>query len=261
LRIPCLASRRLGVYGPPVRGVLLHGFAGDPASWQDVAVDAERLALPGHLGGGPLAPDWAGNLAVIAARIGRCDVVVGYSLGARVALGLVIGGHVPRGVLISVNPGIADHERAARRAGDAAWAELARRRGIAAFIDAWQAQPLFVTQARAPTERLAARRARRLALDPEQLARSLETMGLAEMPDYRALVDDRVSLIAGADDAKYVAIARALPAHLELVADSGHDPMLEQPAALAEAIDRAIGRALGSASNGSASNGRASNGG
>lgn len=232
-----------------MRCVLLHGFAGDPASWEDIAlaVDAERLALPGHLGGGPLAPDWDGNLTAIAAGIGRCDVVVGYSLGARVALGLVIGGHVPRGVLISVNPGIADHERAARRTGDAVWAELVRRRGIAAFIDAWQAQPLFATQARAPAERLAARHARRLALDPEQLARSLETMGLAEMPDYRALVDDRVSLIAGADDAKYVAIGRALPAHLELIASSGHDPVLEQPAALAQAIDRAIDRVIGRA--------------
>jgi 2-succinyl-6-hydroxy-2,4-cyclohexadiene-1-carboxylate synthase len=223
-----------------VRAILLHGFAGDPASWDDVAIDAERIALPGHLGGGALARDWAGNLAAIAARIGRCDVAVGYSLGARVALGLVIGGHVPRGVLISVNPGIADHERAARRTGDAAWAQLARERGIAAFIDAWQAQPLFASQARAPADRRAARTARRLTLDPEQLAQSLETMGLAEMPDYRALVDDRVVLIAGADDAKYVAIARALPARLALIADSGHDPVLEQPRALTEAIERAI---------------------
>jgi 2-succinyl-6-hydroxy-2,4-cyclohexadiene-1-carboxylate synthase len=243
---PGLASPPLGVYGPAMRCVLLHGFAGDPASWEDVALatDAERLALPGHLGGGPLALDWDSNLAAIAARIGRCDAVIGYSLGARVALGLVIGGYAPRGVLISVNPGIADHERAARRASDAVWAELARRRGTAAFVDAWQAQPLFATQARAPAERLAVRRTRRLALDPEQLARSLETMGLAEMPDYRARVDDRVALIAGADDAKYVAIARGLPARLELIADSGHDPTLEQPVALARAIDRAIDRTI-----------------
>jgi 2-succinyl-6-hydroxy-2,4-cyclohexadiene-1-carboxylate synthase len=229
-----------GVYGLPVRTVLIHGFAGDPASWHDVPIDGERIALPGHLGGPPLERDWATNLATIAARIGRCDVVVGYSLGARVALGLVIGGHVPRGILISVNPGIADHERAARRASDATWAQLARQRGTAAFIDAWQAQPLFATQQRAPAARLAERTTRRLALDPEQLAQSLETMGLAEMPDYRARIDDRVALIAGADDAKYVAIARALPARLELVADSGHDPLLEQPHALGPAIGRAL---------------------
>src|SRR4051812_15967327 len=95
---------------------LLHGFAGDPASWDEIAIAGDRVALPGHLGGGPLAPTWAGNLDAIAARLGRCDVVVGYSLGARVALGLVVAGHVPRAVLISANPGIADAERAARRA-------------------------------------------------------------------------------------------------------------------------------------------------
>jgi 2-succinyl-6-hydroxy-2,4-cyclohexadiene-1-carboxylate synthase len=235
-----IACRDSLQYRRPVRCVLLHGFAGDAASWDDVPLDGERIALPGHPGGGALAPDWSANLTAIAARIGRCDVVVGYSLGARIALGLVAGGHVARGVLISGNPGIADAERAARRAGDAAWARLARERGIAAFIEAWQAQPLFATQQRAPADRLAARRARRLALDPEQLAQSLETMGLAAMPDYRAHVDHRVSLIVGADDAKYIALARALPAPVELIADSGHDPLLEQPVALAGAIERAI---------------------
>jgi pimeloyl-ACP methyl ester carboxylesterase len=219
-----------------VRCVLLHGFAGDPAVWDEVAIPGDRIALPGHPGGGPLADDWAANLDAIAARIGRCDVVIGYSLGARVALGLVASGRAPRGILISVNPGIADPERAARRDSDAAWARLARDRGIDAFLVAWEAQPLFASQQRAPADRLAARLARRRALDPAQLARSLETMGLAEMPDYRGQIDDRVALIAGADDARYVAIARALPAPLEIVPDSGHDPLLEQPAALAAAI-------------------------
>jgi len=223
-----------------MRCVLLHGFAGDPASWDEVAIEGDRIALPGHAGGGPLANSWDGNLAAIAARIGACDVVIGYSLGARVALGLVAGGFAPRGVLISVNPGIADAERPARRAGDARWAALARHSGTAAFIAAWEAQALFATQARAAPAVRAARHARRLALEPEQLARSLETMGLAEMPDYRDAVDHRFALIAGGDDAKYVAIARALGAPLEIVPGSGHDPLLEQPAALNLAIQRAI---------------------
>jgi len=60
------------------------------------------------------------------------------------------------------------------------------------------------------------------------------------MPDYRGEVDGRFALIAGADDAKYVAIARALPAPLTLVADSGHDPLLEQPAALTAALARVL---------------------
>jgi 2-succinyl-6-hydroxy-2,4-cyclohexadiene-1-carboxylate synthase len=228
---------------------LLHGFAGDPAVWNDVAIPGEPIALPGHPGGGALAGDWASNIAAIASQIASqprpCDVAIGYSLGARVALGLVAGGFVPRAVLISVNPGIADAERAARRASDAAWARRARDEGLDAFLAAWEAQPLFASQARAPADRRAARRARRRALDPAQLARGLETMGLAEMPDYRGAITggaigSRIALIAGGDDARYVAIARSLGAPLEIVADSGHDPLLEQPAALAAAIERSI---------------------
>lgn len=225
-----------------VRCALLHGFAGDPANWEDVAIAGERIALPGHVGGGPVAASWDANLRAIAARLAGAEVAIGYSLGARVAIGLVAGGFVPRAVLISVNPGIADGERPARRANDAAWAARARDHGLTDFLAAWQAQPLFASQARAPADRRDARAARRRGLDPTQLARSLETMGLAEMPDYRAAIDDRVALIAGADDAKFVAIARALSVPVELIADSGHDPTLEQPAALTAAIARALAR-------------------
>jgi 2-succinyl-6-hydroxy-2,4-cyclohexadiene-1-carboxylate synthase len=167
-----------------------------------------------------------------------------------VALGLVVEGHAPRAVLISGNPGIEPEERAVRRASDAVWARLARERGMAAFLDAWEAQPLFATQQRASAERLAARRTRRLALDPEQVARSLEAMGLAEMPDYRLQLDvesgrdERFELIVGSDDLKFSRIAHALPARVELIAGSGHDPLLEQPELLARAVSRSLGRLL-----------------
>ena len=202
----------------------LSGFLGTPSIW-----------------GREVQPTWQASLEAIAAELGTVDAVVGYSLGARVATGLVVGGFVPRAVLISVNPGIADADRPARRASDAVWATLLRERGIAEFLDAWEAQPLFATQQRVHPERRAARRAGRLTLDPEQLARSLEVHGLAEMPDYRGAIDARFALIAGADDPKYVAIARALPAPLQIIADAGHDPMFEQPAATRAAIERALG--------------------
>jgi len=198
-------------------------------------IDARSFALPGH-GGGLVRPTWDANLDSVADQLGGDEVVVGYSLGARVALGLVASGRVARAVLVSVNPGIPDEERASRRASDASWAQILRDRGIAEFVAAWQAQPLFATQRRVAAERLAARNARRLAFDPEQLARSLEVMGLAEMPDYRAAIDDRVVLIAGADDPKYVAIANRYAVRREIIAGAGHDIPLEQPVALAAAI-------------------------
>lgn len=217
-----------------MRVAYLHGFLGSPAIWGS-------HALPGH-GGGPVQATWQANLEAVAAAIGDVDAVVGYSLGARVATGLVVGKLVPRAVLISVNPGIADDERPARRASDAAWAKLLRDHGMARFLDAWEAQPLFATQLGVDGARMAERRVQRMAHDPEQLARSLEVMGLAEMPDYRGAIDERFALIAGAEDPKYVAIARALPAPLEVIARAGHDPTLERPEATAAAIERALAR-------------------
>lgn len=210
----------------------LHGFLGTPEVWGAIVARAIAIPLPGH-GAAPVQPTWEANLEAVADTLGACDVVVGYSLGARVALGLVASGRIPRAVLISVNPGLDEDARAARRASDAAWARMLRTQGLAAFLDAWEAQPLFATQARVARAALDRRRARREKLDPEQLARSLEVMGLAEMPDYRSHVDARCTLVVGAEDAKYVAIARALPARVEVLADCGHDPTLEQPRALA----------------------------
>jgi len=228
---------------------LIHGFAGDPSAWDEVIdawqlADAPRaIALPGH-GGGPVRDTWDDNLAAVAEAIAGCDCVVGYSLGARVALGLVIGGMAAHGVLIGVNPGIADELRPDRAQVDAAWARLLRTEGVAAFDDAWIKQALFATQARVDPDLRALRRERRLRHDPEQLARSLEVMGLAAMPDYWNAIPthrDRIALLAGADDAKYVAISRQLPAvSFEVIAGAGHDPTLEQPVLLAQAIARAV---------------------
>lgn len=234
-----------------MRCALLHGFAGDPRNWDEV-IDAWAtreapiaVPLPGH-GGGPVLATWEDNLNAVAGAIAGCEVVVGYSLGARVALGLVASGRCGHGVLIGVNPGIGDHERAQRREFDAAWTRLLREEGVAAFHEAWSKQPLFATQAREKPDKLEARRRRRLQLDAEQLARSLEVMGLANMPDYWSALPahrDRIALIAGADDPKYVAISAGLPAaSFETIPSCGHDPTLEQPRELAAAIARAIDR-------------------
>ncbi len=228
---------------------LLHGFAGDPSAWDAViarlpaAIEARAIALPGH-GGGPVRATWADNLAVVNDALVGCDAVVGYSFGARVALGVLAAGASLRAVLIGCNPGIAGGERPARIANDARWAAGLRARGIAEFADAWTAQPLFASQRRVAADQLAARRARRLALDPEQLARCLEVMGTGAMPDYRPALPalaHRIAWLAGADDTAYAQLARSLPgAHRALIADCGHDPTLEQPAALARAITVAL---------------------
>lgn len=224
-----------------VRVAYLHGFLGRPESWSAVRPrgEAVHIALPGH-GGGPVLDSWGSNVEAVARALGTCDVVVGYSLGGRVAIALVVAGYVSRAVLVSTNPGLANADRGPRRASDARWACLLRERGLAAFIDAWEAQPLFASQVRVPAHTRQARREHRLAHDPEQLARVLEVMSPAEMPDYRSHIDRRFHHIVGADDAKYIAIARSLPAPVSIIEAAGHDPLFEQPAALAGCLDSSL---------------------
>jgi 2-succinyl-6-hydroxy-2,4-cyclohexadiene-1-carboxylate synthase len=230
-----------------MRVAFIHGFVGAPDVWVDVRVpniEARYVTLPGH-GIDPVGPTWDENLEIVATAVGVVDCVVGYSLGARVALGLVANRKAPRAILVSVNPGLDNEQREPRRVGDAAWAAMLRERGIEHFLAAWEAQPLFASQERVDEKRKLARRARRMALVPEQLARSLEVMGLAEMPDYRSAIhsgldDDRVALVTGADDGKYTAIAMTFAVKHEVIAEAGHDPSFEQPAALAAAIARLL---------------------
>ena len=240
-----------------VRVILLHGFAGTPATWDDVLAawpggppPARALALPGH--GTPPPGSWDDALDRLAAEIGDArEVAIGYSLGARLALGLLARDAVAAAILISVNPGLTSAAlRADRRAADAGWAALLRAGGIAGFADAWEAQPLFATAARADAGRRARRRAAREALDAAALAGALETTGLAEMPDYRPALAARASrahLVVGGDDARFVALAGDAAGHapalvVEVLAGVGHDPTLENPEALAGLLARALAR-------------------
>ncbi len=215
---------------------LLHGFAGTPAAWDDVIAAWTARAIPEAIAV-PDASSWDDAIDRLAAQVGGSPVV-GYSMGARLALGLLARGAIPRALLVSVNPGLAAEDRPARRADDARWAALLRTQGIAAFDAAWTAQPLFASALDADPARRARRRAARLALDPERLARCLETLGLGEMPDLRGALDARAHLVVGDLDTKFVTYARAAcpPATMEICTQVGHDPTLEAPEFLARIV-------------------------
>jgi 2-succinyl-6-hydroxy-2,4-cyclohexadiene-1-carboxylate synthase len=173
-------------------------------------------------------------------------LVCGYSLGARVSLGLLV--HYPElfqaAVLIGVHPGLADAaKRAERRATDSKRAEMLCTEGLDAFVDSWETLPMFATQRRLDAGILRAQREQRLSHEAQGLASSLRTLGLAQMPDYMP-----VTLMAGALDPKFVGIARSmveqLPAgRLEVVEDTGHNLPLEAPNSVALALREAELRA------------------
>jgi 2-succinyl-6-hydroxy-2,4-cyclohexadiene-1-carboxylate synthase len=225
---------------------LLHGFTGSPSSWDAVLallpeVPALRPPLLGHGAPPPEARTFTEEMARLAALLPDEPVhLAGYSLGARLALSLALAhpARVARLTLVAVHPGLpTTQEKNARRESDAAWRALLIEGGLERFLDAWDAQPLFATRARLPDAVTAAHRAARRRHDPLGLARSLELLGLAEMPDCRPELPRLtvpVTLMAGELDAKFLGLAReladALPhATLRAVAGAGHDLLLERP--------------------------------
>lgn len=245
--------------GPPL--LLLHGFTGSSAALGDLVrrlrADCTCIApdLLGH--GGSDSPDDPARyrlsalaedaLAVMdALGIGRF-ALFGYSLGGRVAMRLALGaqGRALALALESASPGIEDEaERKERRLQDDALADEIERRGIEWFADFWSSLPLFSTQAQLPDALRGRVRAGRLAQFPRGLAMSLRGAGAGCDADvWRDIprLPARLLLLAGAEDAKYGAIARRIAglhpsAQLEIVPGAGHAVHLERPEAVARSL-------------------------
>lgn len=240
--------------------LLLHGFTGAPSSFDAVLAALPRpprviapfLAGHGTPGAAPDVESFESELDRLAALLpeGRHGVV-GYSLGARLALGLLVR-HPARfstGVLVSANPGLAsERERAERRRGDGEWRRLLDEQGLEPFVDRWERLPLFASQAALPEALRRSERARRLGHTASGLSRSLALTGLAEMPDYLPVlgaIEARVEVLAGGLDERFCAhgeaiVGRLPRGRLTRVADAGHNLLLERPESVAEAIVRGV---------------------
>jgi pimeloyl-ACP methyl ester carboxylesterase len=248
--------------GPPV--VLLHGFTGSTRSWDEVrdtlAQHCTVLAvdLPGH--GRSPAPDDPSAYAL--------DRVAEYLAAALDDEGLTRAAvvHPERCaalVLESTSPGIvSDAERAARRAADEDLARRLESEGIEAFVDRWEALPLWESQRLlehpsddTPRNRkkkvrwMALRervRAQRLAQSPTGLANSLRGAGAGAEPpvlDDLPSLEMPVLLLAGALDPVYAAHARAMASRLPQATvyvdhEAGHALHLEVPGRVASLVHR-----------------------
>lgn len=250
---------RLGV---EVRGtpdnaplVLLHGFSGSAAGWgthldtlansglyvialdmlghgrSDAPVDPARYAIE------RCREDIIAALDQLQVHKGRA-ILLGYSMGGRIALYTAFSGFFRALILESASPGLTTaRERAERRANDERLAERIERDGVPAFVDYWEQLPLFASQRNLPSERRERLRQQRLLNNARGLANSLRGVGTGVQPDLHNDLP-RLSiptlLLAGQLDIKYCDIAqemaRALPqARLEIIPDAGHTIHLEQP--------------------------------
>jgi 2-succinyl-6-hydroxy-2,4-cyclohexadiene-1-carboxylate synthase len=241
---------RYGVPADPPRMLLLHGFTGDCRDWSfwpDDAMPAIAVDLPGHGGSTPPSGGFAEEIArLLAALPPSVDRLAGYSLGGRTALALIAAApsRFVAATIVSAHPGLgAGVAREARRRADRRWIELLRSRGIEAFVDAWERQPLFRTRVDLAAAVRAEQRRRRLNQSAEGLAASLRCFGLAEMPETGKAISDwpgRLCWLVGERDQRFVAtadrIARLRPAtEVRRVAGAGHNLLLEAPGAVLRA--------------------------
>lgn len=233
----------------------LHGFLGQPADWDFLRASFEIVA-----------PDLFAGEPIPAA-----DVLVGYSMGGRLALHALLdasvilrriaadrlhaaiaegsafecsgqpiettaGSAVARArklVLISTSLGIEDKsQRAARRAADERWAQRFERDEWSAVMRDWNAQPVFGGRDAIRDER---------DFDRAALARALRDWSPGLLPPVAAKLpqlDIPTLVIAGERDAKYVTEAQrtaALLPHAELwiAKGAGHRVPWECPDAFA----------------------------
>lgn len=275
-----LNCRHWGPQGAPCI-VLLHGFMGTGADWEEIArqltPEFQVLApdLPGHGGStGRSEVEYTLFGAAEAVRqtvwsfTAESPVLAGYSLGGRVALNAAFGKSSlapPSGEswmaglgLVSAHTGLPEASRRDRIRVDTDRAHNLEA-DYAAFLDAWFRLPLFQTLSTNQRQELTARRLE--AGTPIELARALTGMSTGVQDDYlhRAVSPGLpVSFCAGAADAPYAELAHLLRhtgdrvhdtpgegLHVAVHPDAGHNLPLESPDFVALQLRALCRRAFG----------------
>ena len=240
--------------------VFLHGFLGAGSDWGEIAAPlAEDYFcvcpdLPGH--GANITRDFDAQLSIpqlalelraLCATLSlSAPIVVGYSLGGRVALAAAVQHpqFMQALMLESTSAGLdIEAERQARAATDDARAAVLLADGIAAFMRTWYAAPLFESLQMRP-QLLAKLQAARICNDARWMSKVVSELSpgraasvWAELPSVRL----RTLLLAGALDVRYTESAQRMAAAMPnaictVVADAGHNVHLEQPTAYSQAL-------------------------
>ncbi len=240
--------------------VALHGFGGNASQFDALAIGKRELIAPVLYGHGRAAAErptsfqaeverilaWLRQRGVMQAHL------LGYSLGARVGLGLLLAApeRFTSATLIGGHPGLEDAAaRRARAEQDDALAARLEQRGASAFFADWERQPLFTSQQRLPQEVLARQRAVRTSHEPRALAHALRVLSLGRMPvmaERACSLRLPIHLVAGELDDKFGTLLEPFAKRLargrfSRVPRAGHNPILETPEQVSDLLQAALG--------------------
>ena len=221
----------------------LHGNLGSERDWSlvqggnIVPIDLWRdlEAVPGlDLKG------WASRFSTICGERDSEPALLGYSMGGRLALHAMADS--PQlwryAVIVSAHPGLNGwEERERRAAADREWAACVRQLPWQDFLDTWNAQAVLKSGRPSPSQ---------LALEPrrEAIARGFEqwSLGRQELAVERLRACRfPVLWISGERDEKFRRLGEAMmevfpEIEHEVIPETGHRVLFENPKSLAEAI-------------------------
>lgn len=232
------------------RLICLHGFLGRGADWDFLRATFPELEAP-DLEPALSLEDWATEFCERTARVADRPVLMGYSMGARLAMrALVLRPELFSGaVLVSGNPGLRGAEERSKRLGDdELWARRFETEAWESVIEAWNAQPVLkryrVSFGSADASFFRGEGARANAV------RAMRTWSLGRQRDLLpelARVSLPVLWVAGERDSKYVAIAREAVSQLKsadlwIAPGAGHRVPWDAPDSFSEKLNSWISR-------------------
>ncbi|MEM8666282.1 MAG: alpha/beta fold hydrolase [Planctomycetota bacterium] len=229
-----------------MRLTFLHGFMGHPSDWDQIRdgfFDHETSAVSL-----PEAEDWATSIHALARTLPQKSILVGYSMGARMALGLALEypGRCEGLVFLSGNPGLeSDDERERRRNVDLKIAHRLETDSLDQFLTDWYSLPVFATVSES-VRQAEQQRKRQMQRDGQstrqQWARMLRANSVSTQPNYWPRLEELsvpVLLVAGERDEKYRKIIERFAECLAIVSPTvrivphcGHIVHREDPDAL-----------------------------
>ena len=224
--------------------VFLHGLLGDGRDWQALQpyladFHCIFIDLPSHGRNAQVTvADFAEADAflaqTLAEKLGQQPyVLIGYSLGGRLALHFALQSALPKGQLLGLivegaNFGLSSEtEKAQRWINDLAWAERFENQALPLVLNDWYQQPVF---AHLSAKERAALIEKRGQQQGAAIAAMLKATSLAKQPDFRLCFSHLPAhfyYFCGEKDHKFQTMAKEAGIAPMLIENAGHNAHLE----------------------------------